>query len=100
MFASRLAQLRINKGISARDMSLSMGQSPNYINGLENGRNYPTMENFFYICEFLGITPAEFFQTDVQNPAQITELTGLLKQLPDKLTENFISLAKAMIEVL
>lgn len=30
-FCKRLAQLRINKGVSARDMSLSIGQSPNYI---------------------------------------------------------------------
>lgn len=31
-FAQRLAQLRTQKGISARDMSLSIGQNPGYIN--------------------------------------------------------------------
>ena len=41
-FCKRLAQLRINKGVSARDMSLSIGQSPNYINGIEGGKNYPS----------------------------------------------------------
>ena len=46
-FCKRLAQLRINKGVSARDMSLSIGQSPNYINGIEGGKNYPSMETFF-----------------------------------------------------
>lgn len=30
-FSQRLAQLRLQKGISARDMSLSIGQNPGYI---------------------------------------------------------------------
>lgn len=37
-FCKRLTQLRMNKGVSARDMSLSIGQSPNYINGIESGK--------------------------------------------------------------
>lgn len=97
-FAKRLAELRMNKGVSARDMSLSMGQSPNYINGLENSRNYPTMANFFYICDYLGITPIEFFQTDIQNPAKTNELMEIIKQLPDEQLDNLISLAKALIK--
>ena len=47
-FCKRLAQLRINKGVSARDMSLSIGQSPNYINGIEGGKKYPSRETFIY----------------------------------------------------
>ena len=41
-FSERLSALRINKGVSARDMSLSIGQSPGYINNIENGINYPS----------------------------------------------------------
>ena len=52
-FSDRLSALRINKGVSARDMSLSIGQSPGYINNIENGINYPSMQTFFYICDFL-----------------------------------------------
>ena len=40
-FADRLAQLRIEKGVSARDMSLSIGQSAGYINNIENKNNLP-----------------------------------------------------------
>lgn len=36
VFAKRLAELRLLKGISARDMSLSLGQSANYINAIES----------------------------------------------------------------
>ena len=49
-FVQRLAELRIQKGVSARDMSLSIGQSAGYINNIENGKNLPSMMSFFYIC--------------------------------------------------
>ena len=42
-FPQRLAELRTKKGVSARDMSLSIGQGPGYINNIENGHNLPSM---------------------------------------------------------
>ena len=47
-------------------MSLSIGQNTGYINSIESGKNFPTMKNFFYICEYLHITPKEFLKTAVQ----------------------------------
>lgn len=64
-FYKRLTELRIQKGVSARDMSLSLGQSESYINKIENKRTLPSFTGFIYICEYLGVTPQEFF--DVQN---------------------------------
>ncbi len=93
-FAERVAKLRINKGVSARDMSLSIGLSDGYINNVENCVNYPSMEVFFYICEYFGITPSEFFDTDSQNPTMEKELLKLLKGLDSKQLENLISLVK------
>ena len=54
-FAQRVSQLRQAKGVSARDMSLSLGQSAGYINNIENGVNLPSMSMFFYICDYLGV---------------------------------------------
>lgn len=51
-FAKRLTELRIAKDVSARKMSLSLGQSPSYINNIEKNRSLPSMENFFHICEY------------------------------------------------
>lgn len=42
-FAKRLSALRQEKGASARDMSLSLGQNAGYINNIENGHNLPSM---------------------------------------------------------
>ena len=61
IFPARLTHLRMQKGVSARDMSLSIGQNPGYINNIESGKALPSMSGFFYICEYLGVTPRDFF---------------------------------------
>ena len=95
-FIKRLVQLRMNKGVSARDMSLSIGQSPNYINGIENGDSYPSMTTFFYICDYFGITPKEFFDIDATNPTKASELMEIVKSLPNDKLDNLILLAKGL----
>lgn len=80
-FADRLAQLRMEKKISARDMSLSLGQSASYINKIENRRTLPSMNGFFYICEYLGITPQEFFDTGAASPSKSAEISRQLGKL-------------------
>lgn len=81
-FVNRLVHLRMSKGVSARDMSLSLGQSENYINEIENGKAYPSMQAFFYICEYFGITPQDFFDTNTPDPKAASELTKRIRGLP------------------
>lgn len=95
-FALRLSQLRLNKGVSAREMSLDIGQSHGYINGIETGVSFPSMTVFFYICEYLGITPAEFFATEYRNPVKAKELNESIKGLRDDQLDNLISIAKGL----
>lgn len=93
-FSHRLSMLRINKGVSAREMSLSIGQSENYINNIENGVNLPSMQVFFYICEYLNISPMEFFDMDSTNPSKTTELVKAAKSLSSSQLDMLINLAK------
>ena len=95
-FINRLSRLRMNKGVSARDMSLSIGQSAGYINNIENGVNYPSMQVFFYICDYLGITPKEFFDVDNQDPTQSNELLQAIKGLTSEQLNHLIALAKEL----
>ncbi len=93
-FIARLIELRLNKGVSARDMSLSLGQSAGYINNIENGINLPSMTTFFFICDYLDITPMEFFDTENTNPNKSNELLKIVKNLSSENLENLIALAK------
>ena len=96
-FSLRLAQLREKKGVSARDMSLSIGQNPGYINNIESGKSMPSLSGFFYICEYLGVTPCEFFDLDAQNPPRLNEVYQDLKRLNGKQLETISSLIKDII---
>lgn len=86
LFYERLEKLRTQKGVSARDMSLSIGQSAGYINSLENKNGFPSMQVFFYICEYLGVTPSEFFDNTNSYPSEFREIMENLNALdPEKL---------------
>lgn len=97
-FAERLAELRIQKGVSARDMSLSLGQSESYINKIENRRTMPSMTGFFYICEYLNITPQAFFDTQTAAPAQAAELHHMLGKLPADKAAHILQIVKDLTE--
>lgn len=94
--SDRIAKLRTDKNISARDMSLSLGQSQSYINNIENKKALPSIQMFLYICEFLGIEPKDFFEEDVASPSTLNEAVAALKSLSPKQLELLTSLAKEM----
>lgn len=80
----RISQLRIKKGVSEYQMSYDLGHSRGYINNISSGKALPSMNEFFSICEYFGITPLEFFDKDIQNPELIQKAVKGLKQLDDE----------------
>ena len=97
-FALRLARLREKKGASARDMSLSMGQNAGYIHNIESGKSKPSITGFFYICEYLNVTPSEFFETESTNPEKVNAIIKDLKKLDDKQLDTISALIKGLIK--
>jgi len=95
-FSLRLARLREKKGVSARDMSLSIGQNPGYINNIETGKSMPSLTGIFYICEYLGVTPGEFFDLDSANPGKIDDIVKDLKHLDDAQLDTIAALVKGL----
>lgn len=79
--AKRITQLRTNKGTSARDMSLTLGQNESYINRIENGRSLPSLQALFWICDYFQITPKQFFDEEDKYPAYLEELIKDMKRL-------------------
>ena len=93
---NRIAQLRMQKDVSARDMSLSLGQNNSYINQIENRKALPSLQGLFYICEYFGITPQEFFDEGCQYPAELAELVDDLKKLDKKSLDHIAGLVKEL----
>ncbi len=97
-FALRLSMLRTKKNVSAREMSLAIGQNPNYINHIETGKATPSLSGILYICEYLGITPSEFFDSENPNPEKLELIIQDLKKLNDKQLDTISTLIKDIIK--
>lgn len=95
-FASRLSTLRASKGVSAREMSLDLGQNKSFINSIESKINYPTMENFGYICDYLNVTPSQFFDENTNHPDKINDLITELSTLNDKQLDTLLEFIKTI----
>lgn len=96
-FLERLTRLREMKNISAREMSLSIGQNRNYINQIENKKAFPTLQVFFYICEYLKVTPQEFFDEGIEYPVELNALIEDLKQLDANALASVSSVVKEIL---
>lgn len=90
-FFKILTKLRLEKGVSARDMSLSLGLSESYINRVESKRMLPSMTVFFYICEYFEVTPQEFFNMDGDINLDILAAIKKLNSLDEKKREHILA---------
>jgi transcriptional regulator with XRE-family HTH domain len=97
-FVNRLIMLREQKGISARNMSLSIGQNANYINQIESKKALPSMQNFFYICDFLNVTPEEFFATNNKKPEKLNAITENIQLLNEDEFSNLYNFIEAIVK--
>lgn len=95
---NRIAQLRMQKCVSARDMSLSLGQNSSYINQIENKKSLPSLQGLFYICEYFEITPQQFFDAGNSYPAQLTSLMEDMKSLDEEALKHIAGLVKEIIK--
>jgi len=93
-FYKRITELRIQKGVSARDMSLSLGQSESYINKIENKRTLPSFTGFIYICEYFDITPQEFFNINSSAPHKSKEIMQEIEKLSPIQAEHIYQVIK------
>ena len=94
----KITALRMEKGVSARDMSLSLGQNPGYINWIENGKSLPSMEMFLYICDYLKISPKDFFDEEQDIPQVISEIKDRCAELSEEKCRLLLDVARAMKE--
>ncbi|MEE0897389.1 MAG: helix-turn-helix domain-containing protein [Acutalibacteraceae bacterium] len=58
---NRIAELVKVKKISTIKMSEDLAQSKDYIDNIIEHKQLPSMQSFLAICDYLELSPAEFF---------------------------------------
>ena len=97
-FRERIVKLRRNQGISAYKMSLDLGHSKSYMQSISSGKALPSLLEFFNICEYLGVTPKEFFDTETEVPQRIHKLMEFAKILSEEDLIMIINLMERLMK--
>lgn len=92
----RISILRIRKNVSEYKMSMDLGHSKNYIQMISSGRNLPSLPELLSICDYLEITPKEFFDTEMNEPALVHELIEKIKGMSEDDLKVLISVVDKM----
>lgn len=99
LFVRQLEKYRINKGVSQREMSLSLGQTAGYISKLTSGHSMPRMITFFWICDYFNIHPKDFFDDGIAgDPALIDSIVKDLRELNDEQLKYIAALVKDIVK--
>lgn len=95
---NRITELRLKKGVSEYKMSQELGHSRNYIQGITSGRSLPSIQELLYICEYLGVEPAAFFDKEQEERILVQKALEGMRELPDKDLLTLISLIERLKE--
>ena len=79
----RITALRLKKGVSEYQMSYDLGHSRGYVYNISSGKALPPLKEFFAICDYFELTPAQFFDEGTQNPELIQKAVSGMKQLSE-----------------
>ncbi len=94
---NRITELRMQNGVSEYKMSLDMGHSKSYIQSISSGKALPSLSEFLYICEYLHVTPKEFFDTGDNFPQLTHTLYEIIRKLPADDIKMLTQLAERMV---
>ena len=92
-FIENLRFWRKKKGISQLKLSEMINISPNYLNAVENGKNFPSPEVIQHISDTLELMPYQLF---LEFPAEEVPVNSMVFDLLEK-KQKFI---KEIIEII
>lgn len=91
---SRIGYVRNKANLSAREVSLRMGMSPQYVAQLESGRIVLTVEKLLQILEICEFPIERFFSSNFADYTIDNELKSLIEALPTDKKKHIIEFIK------
>ncbi len=92
---TRIGYVRNKANLSARELSLRMGMSPQYVAQLESGRISLTIEKLLQILEICNFSIELFFSSNIEESNVNKELQDLIENLPLEKKKSIINFIKA-----
>ena len=81
--AERITELRLARNVSEYQMSLELGQSKGYVQGITSGKCLPSAKQLFNIADYFHLSVSEFFDDGKHDSPWVLEAIQALRQLSD-----------------
>ena len=91
---SRIGYVRNKAKLSAREVSLRIGMSAQYVAQVESGRIVLTMEKLLQILEVCEFPIERFFSANIADYAIDNELKDLIESLPTDKKKHIVEFMK------
>ena len=101
LFGRNLKRLRNEIDLSQEDFSEKIGMQPQSISNLETGRYFVSAETLEIICQYLNVTPLEFFlsfKQDIQptDKEKIDVINSILTNMDSEKLEQIYKMILAL----
>lgn len=73
VFGMKLRALRLDKGLSLKELSRTTGLSPSYINEIEKGKKYPKSEKILVLAQALGEKFEDLVSLELKRDLQVVQ---------------------------
>lgn len=91
---ARIGYVRNQANLSAREVSLRMGMSPQYVAQVESGRIVLTVEKLLQILEICQFPIERFFSSNIVDYQIDNQLKSLIETLPTDKKQHMVALLK------
>lgn len=96
--AERITELRLARNVSEYQMSLELGQSKGYIQGITSGKCLPSVKQLFNIADYFHLSVSEFLDDGKHDSPLVLEATQALRQLSDNDVRLVLELIRRILQ--
>lgn len=95
----RITQIRMQKGVSEKQLSREIGRSASYLSAMNQNKSMPSLHSIIAICDYFHITLSDFFDFESNKyPEYISEIIAKIKQLNKSQIKVLSELIDTMIK--
>ena len=80
---NRIAEILFKNDLSERSVSLALGHSGSYLNGIISGKQSLSLKNLLELCDYLGLSLCDFFNDQSPLSPLETQIISEIRTLND-----------------
>ena len=93
---NRIQELRKLNSMTAKELSERINVSPSFISAIENNSTKLSLKTLTHICDVLGVTLSEFFNSEISPVEQ--KLISQIKHLPEEKQYELLAFLTGLVQ--